>query len=201
MKIALLGRPGSGKTRLANALIQSRGPEWVKVDRYVERLQKRTGWPFAHLSDYRHNLAVIFERWLEEEEMQLKGYHTITCGTIYETIIYTLAQEMRLFHWEDPRLQEQEKLIVSIMSRALGVLEARYFDYDALFYLPLEKDDDTWGMVVDQKIPEVLDAFHKSAIGLEVKSVKDRVDTVNVVIDNIIKMQETYAQAEIPEAE
>src|ERR1700746_118260 len=95
MKIALIAAPGSGKTAVAKRAMNklNKNPQWESkwkvIDGYVEQLSKRTGLPFGEVSTIPHNLAVITDRWVREGEAMHRGFHTITCGSIYESFMYS----------------------------------------------------------------------------------------------------------------
>lgn len=173
LKVGIIGAPGSGKTKLARKLTGCLNTElgrWKHIDGYVERLQKRVGHPFGPIFDrraYQWNLQVAAERWTLEDEAQQKGFNTITCGTIFETIIYAAAQSIPI-----ARLTEDMMLVESAiaenMAAALSLLATLTCDYDALFYLPLKGESEyAWPGVIDAKLDEVLTGQYKEAIVLD----------------------------------
>lgn len=191
MKVALLGAPGSGKTKIAGRIarrLNTEAKSWVVVDGYVDNLRKRTDRQFGPVSDLEDNLMVLSERRIKEDEAVLKQLHTITCGTIYETVIYSAAQSMLIPGLADEGWMLEETQIAQITMQALGILERRTFDYDALFYLPLHKDPEaefTWDDVVDAKLGEVLEGFNRLAIVLDGTD-RQKVDRATEVIRTII---------------
>lgn len=177
MKIAILGAPGSHKTQVANSLkrklekspLEDSLAQWKVIDGYVEKLQERTGLPFGHMSTFPHNFTVITDRWVRESEAMMKGYNTITCGSIYESILY--ATFSTLFTSSVEEIMIYDQLFYKCMMEALGGLEQRTFDYDLMFFLPWTEEQEqelegTWDAVVNAKIPEVLDGFSKHAVTL-----------------------------------
>lgn len=189
MKIGILGAPESGKTafakKLAGALVPALGARPKIVDGYVERLSARTGYEFGHFASYPQNLQVQLERWTREQEATVQHGDIITCGTIYETNIYCAIKG---FHAE---AYEQDQKVADFLQlratmAALGMLESSTFDYDALFYLPYDpqkviEKDNTWDLVVDRKVPEVLEGYFKSAVELH-GPVKEKVEFARDII-------------------
>jgi hypothetical protein len=178
MKVALIGSPGAGKTKLAQKLVRRLNktpleemPEgrWKLIDGYVDQLQKRTALPFGALSTIPHNLAVISDRWVREAELQSQGFHTVTCGSIYESIMYSTFST--LFNSNNEAAMVYDQTHYRIMMEALGVLESRTYDYDAIFWLPWTSEREleqngTWEAVINAKLPEMLDGFDKFAVPL-----------------------------------
>jgi hypothetical protein len=192
MKVALLGAPGSGKTAVAKrARTQlNKTDPWKVIDGYVERLTLRTGLPFGELSTIPHNLAVITNRWVLEAEAQRDGLNTITCGSIYESIIYSTFSTMFVGSIEGEMLYDDRYR--DVMMHALGAIEGSTYDYDAIFWLPwtqehYEQETGTWASVVNAKIPEALDGFGKAVIPL-VGTDKVRADRVVEVIRAIAEI-------------
>lgn len=173
MKIALLGAPGSEKTKLAKALARALNKDhpkhWVVIDGYVNRLAYRTGREYGIAADYEHNLQIIGERWTLEAEALNKGHSTITCGTIYETIWYASLIALEPQPTESMTLAAYEA--ASGFMKVFAMLERGTFNYDAMFRLPWPEDVDesmqhTWDEVLNLKIPEILDGFVRHAVPL-----------------------------------
>src|ERR1700733_12132818 len=93
MKVALLGPPGSGKTKIANRLRKLLDGQWKVVDNYIDTLVRRTGQPFGVNVNYYGHLAAITARMVAEWEAENKGLNTITCGSIFESIIYAATMQ------------------------------------------------------------------------------------------------------------
>lgn len=191
MKVALLGAPGSGKTRVANALalkLNEPGDSWTwkVVDKYVERLRKRTDLPYDYRADFPQNFQVMTERWVAEAQA-LKDYeNTITCGSIYETLAYTLAVQFPSPRSESEMLAQTEYL--NVCYRFLGAMEDTTADYDLLFYLPYKQMEDSWHGIVDQKIPQVLEAEFRRAYTLS-GTTKERVNAALEKIEEVSALQ------------
>lgn len=176
MKVALLGAPGSEKTKIARRIsrrLNTDHKSWSVVDGYVDRLRSRTGREFGQISTLEDNLMVHLERRTLEDEIAAKHMHSITCGSIYETIIYTAARSMNIPFLGDEQWVLEENYLARIAMESFGVLEQYTFDYDALFYLPLKSgtpDTDSardWNTVVDAKLGDVLEGFYRGAVRLD----------------------------------
>jgi hypothetical protein len=206
MKVALLGAPGSGKSKVARLSLRRLnrlpleklpgdqtnppGRQWKIIDGYVEKLQERTGLPFGEISTFPHNLAVITDRWVREAEAQGQGLNTITCGSIYESILYSTFSTLITSSREDGMVHDQ--MFHQVMMHTLGALESSTYDYDAIFWLPwtqehYDQDVHSWAAVVNAKRPEALDGFSKSVIPL-IGSDKVRADRVVEVIRAIAEI-------------
>lgn len=198
MKVALLGAPGAGKTKIARRVVKrlnAESKDWTVIDGYVEKLRERTGHPYGGQSDFHHTLQIIAERWILEDNAGVQQKHSITCGSIYETIIYASNRAMA------PALNErgmvEDQVYAQTMMHALGALEARTFDYDAIFWIPRSTDNpatpDTWDAVVDAKLPEVLDGFFKYAmplIGTDKEKVERATDVITLIQSETAKTEQ-----------
>lgn len=180
MKVGILGAPGSGKTKVAKAVAKELNltqlaaeeynlGEWSVVDGYVERLEKRRGRRFESPISFKEAFQIIGERWTAEEQAASNGASTITCGTLYETIIYAAFQTLNVRAGEQNLINDQ--IFYKGMMEALGLCEMYYYDYDAIFWLPysaktaIDKEH-TWDLVINEKIPELLTGFYKNVIEL-----------------------------------
>jgi hypothetical protein len=200
MKIALLGAPSSGKTKVAKAIARrmneydldgapdrSRGHDryWAVVDGYVERLAKRSGLTYGVEADWPMNVQVMGHRWEAEAHAVKDGSNAICCGTIYETMVYGNIHS--LLNMRQPAT-EREMLAVSeyhaAMMSFMGAMENTTVDYDVMFYLPFEGDSHTWEGVVDAKIDGVLEAFYRKAYTLP-GTTKEKADAATEAIREI----------------
>jgi len=196
MKIALLGAPGSGKTTIARKFNRGRS-YWHVVDGYVEKLQRRTGFAFGADANFAQNLIVITERWMLEWEFYKNKLNTITCGTAYESFIYSALQTYFVSATETELVRDQRFL--QVMGTFFSTLAHVYYDYDALFFLPYdalktESEQHSWHGVLNAKIPEVLAGSGKQAIVL---TGTDR-EKVNTIKTTIKEIQEYYDEVGYP---
>lgn len=180
MKVALLGAPGSGKSKLAARLarrLNTKGPlwdppaprpggQWKVIDDYVGKVTPDAG-PIFDRSVYPINIQIASQRWILERQAASKHQSTITCGTIFETIIYAAAHGLTLNRIPDESLFFEEAEISKQMMESFATLAMITFDYDALFYLPHPGETEkTWNSVINAKLPEVLEGAMKQAIVL-----------------------------------
>lgn len=211
MKVAILGAPGSGKTEVGKriaarlnrdakeAAIASSGSEpirrWKLIDDYVKDLSKRTGRRYGSEGDIPHNAQVMTERWTREAEALHQGFHTVTCGSIYETILYTAFTRLT------PPTDEQEMMAWSqeaqVAMQFLNLMEQMTFNYDVLLYLPLGDHNHTmgWSRVIDAKLPEVLEGCFRYAVPLNESTLRQKV-THGLKVIRFIRDQADAVEAE-----
>lgn len=199
LKIAIIGAPGSGKStvaRKAQSLLKVDNPKWAVVDGYINELTRKTGITFGAGANFPHNFSVITTRWIKEAEHYHNGVSTITCGTIYESILYSTFPTMFKTP-EEMNQNPREQLFNQVMMQMLGAIESTTYDYDAMFFLPYAtKDIPTdeskfgWDHVVNAKLPEVLDAFQKKVVLLDQKTAKAKAETI---VEVVKKLEEFYA--------
>jgi hypothetical protein len=195
MKVAILGAPGSGKSRVANAIRKQLGDDWRVVDKYVDHLQKRTGLPYGFDADFPQNIQVMSARWIGEIEAARQDFSSITCGSIYETLAYTLAIGF-------PNPTSEAEMVVQVkyidtLYRFLGAMEDTTADYDLMFYLPYKTPpDDPWCVILDQKIPEILESEFKRVYTLT----GTHKGKVNAAFEKIREVQEILAVTSRPAA-
>lgn len=182
MKIALLGAPGSGKSKLARSLARKIDNSAI-VDGYVDKLQKQTSNTYGPNTNFVQELQVMGARWAAEDAVIRQDKHCITCGTIYESIIY--ASSVAPWQLNEQTLVQDQIYIQTVMG-ALGAMGIKTYDYTALFYLPWEEDDEhSWSMVINAKIPEVLDGYGYSYVTLTGTN-KQKVERVTELIAPLI---------------
>jgi energy-coupling factor transporter ATP-binding protein EcfA2 len=175
MKVAILGAPGSGKSKLAKKLATHMAKDDgfkrpAIVDNYMGNLEGKTGYSYGVGATPQQNLQIIFYRWTLEQEVENRGLDSVTCGTLYESFLYAVLKSKLLEEVEgvNPVDMIQERTTME----AIGMLERTIYDYDAIFYLPydgqtiLEKGR-SYDIAVDQKIPEVLEGYFKNHVRLD----------------------------------
>jgi hypothetical protein len=195
MKIALIGAPGAGKseiaTRLSRNLNRDHKGKWKVIDGYVDRLAERTGCEYGRDADYTHNAQVMCERWTLEAEALHQGFSTITCGSIYETILWSA-----LLNSLDP--PDEQQLIAAIDYARMcmtffGAMEKVTFNYNCLFYVPwdAERKYHTWDAVINAKLPEVLEGQFRYAVrltGTTRQKVANALETIRIYRDTFTEL-------------
>ncbi len=202
MKLAFLGAPGAGKSLLArktiNKLKAQGRTNWGLVDGYVEALATQTGMPFGANSNFGRELSVITTRWIREAQLFKDQKHSLTCGTFYESFIYTTI--FSIFTSTDEKVIAQQSQNAQFIMQILGFIEATTWDYDAIFLLPLpeskkDPEDRNWYQVIDAKLPEVLEGFNKKFFMLDQQTDKEKTKFVIEIIDQIENYYEQIATA------
>lgn len=136
MNIALVGAPGSGKTKLAHELARKMDNTCV-VDDYVQAVEERSEIHIGQIIDYVGNMMVIMERYALENKA--RGHHdnVITCGTIFESSIYYTAHVLafRESSTEDQAMEYAPRVDASL--RMMACLYNDIMPYNHIFYLRL----------------------------------------------------------------
>lgn len=193
MKIGVVGAPESGKSVYARKLATSIVKRGILdkrpkiIDGYVDDLAKRTDRAYGHLATYPLNFQVMFERWTRELEAEKEGRDSITCGTLYETMIYSAFHTMKVQDDIEERLQARAAMT------AIGMFETLITNYDFLVYLPsrgIDSISHTYGDVVDRKIPEVLESYFKKFIDLRNTNQTNEVKFTTDVIQKYLTQDE-----------
>lgn len=219
MKIALLGAPGSGKTKFAAKLatayandvptsfrvLDARknnkpGMKPKVIDKYVDKLVETTGFEYGIHATYPQNFQILFQRWTLEQVAANQGYDTITCGSIYETILYTAIRfnSESMVQVNSSKDNLESELMGRAAMQALGTFEQTTTGYDLLFFLPydgktlLEKGK-SYDTVVDKKLPEVVAGYFRNLHPLE-GTEKEKVKRARDIIQAFTTWQEETAE-------
>lgn len=170
IKISIVGAPGSGKSAfsrdLASALrTQDKKDKKVnKVDGYINDLTKKTGYEYGISATYPQNMQILFQRQTREQEAEHKGCDVlITCGSIYETILYTA------FRGNIDLVLEKQKgipLEARVIMESMGAIHSMTITSDIILFLPYTKKmisnkGSSYDVEVDNKLPEVLEEFFR----------------------------------------
>jgi len=207
IKINIIGAPGAGKSRVANALakelrkgIKQPDKEALKpkhprkdvivVDGYMDKLMKQTGMAYDYWADYPGNFQVLCARWAAEQQAEADQVDTdngyiIVAGSIYESILYTAMKINNDMYFNRDRVAPVQ-IYGQISMQALGMFQALTIDHDLVFFLPyhakmcLEKGR-SYDTVIDSQLRGVAEGYFKPLITLD-GTLKDKVnDAVKVI--------------------
>lgn len=197
--IALLGAPGAGKTRLANALAD----ELVKgdgqcgdcntpitiVDNYVNPVRDNFNYEIGLNGGYMATISIAVERYNQERVAGYDGCKTmISCGTVVESSVY-LAQyferSMSLLSSDEDLIEEAQRIEGSV--KMLAVLYQDTFKYEKAFYLPPLKpnSDERWA-TFDRNLQAAFSAFEVPVAPLLVEDYKDGDDLVRQQVERVL---------------
>jgi nicotinamide riboside kinase len=183
MKIALLGSPGAGKSKLAGAL--ARKHELRVVDNYVQKLQKSTGLALGPWATYPENLMIAGVR-AAAEAKAAQSDQIITVGTVVDTLVYCAVRSDVDLHSPDPDLRNAAYQAASAAMAGVGMWYSQTWDYTLAFYLTNPKGD--W----DNAYNAVLENFHVPCIVLEGEHA-DRVKIASEIVDIAKREEQTAA--------
>lgn len=140
MKIGIVGAPGAGKTQLAEGIVEALTEQrtFTTVDDYVPALSQVTDVAYGHFAGYVGNFQVAFERLRIEQATNRVFGHTITCGTVIDTMIYAAMYSQ--FASDNAPDKRAEFARVSTTMHMFGMLVHDTLDYDLIFYLPFTQE-------------------------------------------------------------
>jgi hypothetical protein len=131
MKIAVLGAPGSSKSKFADALadllMDQTGRPWGIIDDAVPELRHDTGQEYGMLGNHIDDLQVAFKR--REFELVIRDQDFITVGTILDTAAHNFARVEVVKDEEAPLTQIKLQAIAA----TFGMLYTDTWDYDYAF--------------------------------------------------------------------
>lgn len=165
MKIGLLGAPGAGKTELAKALakrLEGDGKKVAIVDEYIEKAEKDADLAMGFYATYIGNILAAMSRFSNERTAE--GDVVITCGTLIENQLYAATDGINSERFQDDADEHRKRVVVGM--QLFGLFMMDLFDYDALFYLPLEGGEG-YVKTFDENIPLALELWDLKAIKLE----------------------------------
>lgn len=168
MNIALVGAPGSGKTKLAKELVYHLDDVKV-VDDYVQEIEKETNIAIGSIIDYVGNMALIVGRYGRENLARSKHKNVITCGTIFESSIYYAAH---VAAFRETSTEEQLQEYAPRVDASLRIMACFYNDlmpYDHIFYLRLG-DGSKDAEFIDQQLQVAVGGFKlRDMVALDVE--------------------------------
>lgn len=196
--IALLGAPGSGKTRLAEAIgdeyIRNDGCEdcntpVVVVDGYAQAVRDRGQYEIGLRGGYMANISIAVERYNAERAAYHEQYKTvILCGTIIETSVY-LSQNfeamMKVATSDEDKLQTAQRIEGTV--KMLAVMYMDTFRYTKAFYLPTlsPPEDERW-MIFERNLQAAFNAYNAPVAPILVEKYEDEADLVRQQLDIVM---------------
>ena len=89
-RIAIIGVPGSGKTKFASALKRALPEQnFLVFDNYAQKLKQKLNMSLGVDATYLPNLHISSVREQEIRKMVLNDQNFIVCGTMFDTLCYT----------------------------------------------------------------------------------------------------------------
>lgn len=144
VRIAIIGVPGSGKTRFASALKRAL-PEYQfqVVDGYVEKLQQKMQMSIGVESTYLPNLHIASYREQEARRLTLEDKNFIVCGTMFDTLCYTGFHAEIIANASGDKDEKNGVLMRELTAAQLfAYLTIDSFAlYTHVFYLPITNPD------------------------------------------------------------
>lgn len=134
MNIAIIGAPGSKKTKLAKRMKTNLSGTTAIVDGYVNRLQRDTGLALGPWATWSENFMVAGYRRAIELKARKSADHVITVGTILDTMYYCglTSQAENSGASPDPYAT---KLATTAAMGGIGVWFRTDWDYDLAFII------------------------------------------------------------------
>lgn len=196
--IALLGSPGSGKTRLANAihdeLIRNDGcadcnTPIAIVDNYALAVRDEGEYEIGPRGGYMANISIAVERYNRERKVSNEQYKTlITCGTIIETSVYLVQgfeKSMESKPTNEAKMEEAQRIKGCI--NMLAVLYMDTFKYDKAFYMPPSKPHPTENWTTfERNLQAAFQAFNAPVSPLLIENFKDEDDLVRQQVEKVL---------------
>lgn len=198
--IALIGAPGSGKSRLAHAL-QKRftasepqcdqcPPGAVIVDDYAIDVRDAGNYEIGLNGGYMADISIAVERYNNERRVaNYEPKNTIVCGTIIETAVY-LAQyferTLALKQTDEEKFQEAKRF--EGCTFMLAVLYMDTFKYDKVFYLPplAQPEDNRW-LTFERNLQAAFQAYGAPVVPLIIEEFKDEDDLVAQQVERVLE--------------
>lgn len=198
--IALLGAPGSGKSRLATAIEE----EYIKrdgscedcdtpvviVDNYAQKVRDDGQYEIGLNGGYMANVSIAVQRYNDERYAyhETKAKTVITCGTIIETSVYLSMNFERMLH---SATSDEDKLItaqrIEGTVKMLAVLYMDTFRYTKAFYVPAMQvpDDQNW-LTFERNLQAGFNAYNAPVAPILVENYEDEDDLVRQQLDVVM---------------
>lgn len=198
--IALLGSPGSGKSKIAEAikdeLIRGDGqcnecntPVEI-VDNYTRRIEDDGEYEVGLDGGYMANISVAVERYNRERFVGkgMKPKTMITCGTVIETSVYTsqhFERTLRTLPTDEEKMEEAIRMEACV--KMLAVLYMDTFKYGKAFYVPtLQPPKDERWMTFERNLQAAFQAYNAPVAPLLIESYEDEEDLLRQQVEKIL---------------
>ena len=198
--IALLGAPGAGKTRLANAIADElvRGDGQCDdcntpitiVDNYANSVRDHGNYEIGLNGGYMASIGIATERYHRERSAGYDGCKTlITCGTVVESSVY-LAQHfersLAMKTTDEERMEEAQRIEGTI--KMIAVLYMDTFKYEKAFYLPplQPREDQRWA-TFDRNLQAAFSAYNVPVAPLLIEDYKDEDDLIRQQVEKVLE--------------
>lgn len=201
--VALVGTPGSGKSRLAYAIETHYGMEIV--DNYAQRLSSDFDLALGPYANYVTNLMVAMEREKAEHENRRDlDKDGVTCGTLIETLAY--AALLVEYHNMQITTPQQQGIIAreTVGSQVLSLMIQDMMRYHTYFYLKLppeievpgqEPKFDNYTRSLDNAISQIIQTLGVPVVQVS-GSVEQQMETVKETLAVRFPDLEVAAQAD-----
>ena len=211
LRIALLGAPTSGKTKIAQKFAEAIDLDFLMVDNPSSRIEQM-GYDLGNDGDFRTTISMAMFQ-LEDEKKFAQEGGIISCGTVIQRLAHTgsAVQSLGDRSQQFPTIENRRNLLIeNQLGHVLAFLMAEEFQYHFIFYLPLKSntgllvpesvdDERTYNNRVDTGIQQLLEAFFIPAIPLDVDG-DPAEEMVNFVKESMDKLnaEETENKPEAP---
>lgn len=187
--IALIGAPGAGKSKLAQAVvrkIEASNPQCescprpaIVVDDYAYDTRDAGEYAIGLDGGYMANIDLATTRYrMERKVAHLEPQYMIVCGTIVETAVYTAMHFERTLAI---RVKEEDKMGEAARFQActsmIATLYMDTFKYERAFYLPSPRkpEDERWE-AFERNLQAAFQAYSSPIAPLVVEDFKDEDD-------------------------
>lgn len=170
LRIGLIGAPGARKSALARSLATELGKREEHqfatiVDDYVEAISEETDLALGFYATYIGNLYVAMGRFSRERKAEFTGADVIvTCGTLIENQVYAAVEGASSERYADLEEEHRKRTVVSM--QMMGLFMQDLFQYDHLFYLPLQGEHDKNLHSFDENLPQAIELWDIKATTL-----------------------------------